>query len=93
MCPHTRACPCLTKGNQICCSCWVRENKLCRDQESSWRKIPASRGCKYLYKVVLGRGRAGEVAGRDCRGGSDTDTDRFKEPAVRLVRWEGTRGC
>lgn len=19
--PHTRACPCLTKGNQICCSC------------------------------------------------------------------------
>lgn len=33
----------LTKGNQICCSCSVRESSP-RDQGSGWRKIPASLG-------------------------------------------------
>lgn len=34
-----------------------KETSSPRDQGSSWRKIPASPGCQYLYSVVLVRGK------------------------------------
>lgn len=68
--PPSRACPCLTKGNQICCSCSVREQALPETGEAAGERFLPARGCKYLYNVVRGKG---ENRGRwQERGGTET---------------------
>ena len=68
--PQTRACPCLTKGNQICCSCSVREQALPETSEAAGERFLPARGCKYLYNVVRGKGEGRERWQE--RGGTET---------------------
>lgn len=70
--PQTRACPCLTKGNQICRSCSVREQALPETREAAGERFLPAWGCKYLYNVVRGkregRGRWQEPGGTKTAG-------------------------
>lgn len=82
--PQTRACPRLTKGNQICCSCSGREQALPETVEVARERFLPAWGCKYLYNVVCGK-REG--------GGRWQERGALRPQGVRSLlfglRWEG----
>lgn len=66
--PPNQGLPLSDQGNQICCSCSVREQALPETREAAGERFLPARGCKYLYNVgAWEEGRQREVAGtRRC---------------------------
>ncbi|XP_032261284.1 uncharacterized protein LOC116633090 [Phoca vitulina] len=82
--PQTRACPRLTKGNQICCSCSGREQALPETVEVARERFLPAWGCKYLYNVqerwtlMKMMRNGGDLAG-------EQGVEKAKEPLVALA--------